>query len=110
MEIKETPVFSRRLPEVMDDEEYAFLQFSLIVHPQQGVVIPGTGGIRKLRWGASGRGKRGGARIIYFVALDDDQILMLYVYAKNEQGDLSEPQKKALRTIVEAEYGSRSPR
>lgn len=49
------------------------------------------------------------ARIIYFVALDDAQILMLYVYAKNDRGDLSEPQKKALRAVVEAEYGSRTP-
>lgn len=108
MEIKETPVFTRRLPEVMDDEEYAFLQFALIANPQLGAVIPGTGGIRKLRWPGSGRGKRGGARIIYFVALADDQILMLYVYTKNEQADLSEPQKKVLRTLVEAEYGRRS--
>ena len=109
MEIKETPVFSRRLPDVMDDEEYAFLQFARVVNPQMGVVIPGTGGIRKMRWAGSGRGKRGGARIIYFVALDDGQILMLYVYAKNDRGDLSESQKKALRAIVEAEYGSRTP-
>ncbi len=109
MEIKETPVFSRRLPDVMDDDEYAFLQFALVVNPQMGVVIPGTGGIRKLRWAGSGRGKRGGARIIYFAALADGQILMLYVYAKNDRGDLSETQKKALRTIVEAEYGSRTP-
>lgn len=109
MEIKETPVFSRRLPDVMDDEEYAFLQFALVVNPQMGVVIPGTGGIRKLRWAGSGRGKRGGARIIYFAALADEQILMLYVYAKNDLGDLSEPQKKALRMVVEAEYGSRTP-
>lgn len=61
MEIEETPVLSRRLPEVMDDEEYAFLRFSLIVHPQQGVVVPGTGGIRKLRWGAGGESGAGHA-------------------------------------------------
>ena len=109
MEIKETPVFSRRLPDVMDDEEYAFLQYALVVNPQMGAVIPGSGGIRKLRWAGSGRGKRGGVRIIYFVALADEQILMLYVYAKNDRGDLSEPQKKALRMVVEAEYGSRTP-
>lgn len=108
MEIKETPVFTRRLPEVMDDLEYAYLQSALIANPRLGVVIPGTGGIRKLRWSASGRGKRGGARIIYFVAVPDEQILMLYVYTKNERDDLTEPQKKALRLIVEAEYGGRT--
>jgi hypothetical protein len=106
MEIRETPIFSRRLVDLLADEEYAFLQFSLIANPQQGVVVPGTGGIRKLRWGASGRGKRGGVRIIYYVALANEQILMLYVYAKNERDDLSEAQKKALRMVVEAEYGS----
>lgn len=103
MEIKETPAFSRRLPEVMDDDEYALLQFSLILNPLQGAVIPGTGGIRKLRWAASGRGKRGGARVIYFVALSQEQILMLYIYPKNEQDDLSDAQRRALRAIVEAE-------
>jgi hypothetical protein len=104
MEIKETPAFSRRLSEVMDDDEYALLQFSLILNPLQGSVIPGTGGIRKLRWAASGRGKRGGARVIYFAALSQEQILMLYIYSKNEQGDLSDAQRRVLRAIVEAEY------
>lgn len=107
MEIRETPVFSRRLPEIMDDDEYALLQFSLMLNPLQGSVIPGTGGIRKLRWAASGRGKRGGARIIYFAALPQEQLLMLYIYPKNEQADLSDSQRKALRVIVEAEYGDR---
>jgi hypothetical protein len=107
MEIKETPVFTRRLPEVMDDREYAFLQSALIANPQLGTVIPGTVGIRKMRWSASGRGKRGGARVIYFAALADGQILMLYVYTKNERDDLTEGQKQALRAIVEAEYGGR---
>lgn len=108
MQIKETPVFTRRLPDVMDDDEYAFLQIALVTNPQLGVVIPGTGGIRKVRWAGSGRGKRGGARVIYFAALADGQILMLYVYAKNDRGDLSEAQKGALRAVVEAEYGSRT--
>lgn len=106
MEIEETPVFTRRLPEVLDDDEYALLQLSLVLNPLQGVVIPGTGGIRKLRWAASGRGKRGGARILYFAALPQDQLLMLYIYPKNEQGDLSDAQRKALRAVVASEYAS----
>lgn len=109
MEIKETSIFTRQLPEVMDDDEYAFLQLALIMNPQIGSVIPGTGGIRKLRWAGSGRGKRGGSRVIYFVAVAEEQILMLYVYTKNERGDLSEAQKKVLRSVVEAEYGTPKP-
>ncbi len=102
--------FSRRITELLADEEYAFLQFSLIVHPKRGVVIPGTGGIRKMRWAGSGQGKRGGIRIIYYAALANEQILMLYAYAKNDREDLSEVQRKALRIVVEAEYGAEAVR
>lgn len=105
MEIKETPLFTRRLPELLDDDEYALLQAALIVNPRAGTAITGTGGIRKLRWAGSGRGKRGGARVIYFAALQHETILMLYAYAKNEQEDLSQAQKKALRSLVRVEFG-----
>ena len=105
MEIKETPLFTRRVLELMDDDEYALLQASLLVNPALGATIPGAGGIRKARWAGSGRGQRGGARVIYFAALSHETILMLYIYAKNEQEDLSEAQKKALRTVVKAEFG-----
>ena len=105
MEIKETPLFTRRVSELLDDDAYALLQAALIVNPAVGAAIPGTGGIRKVRWAGSGRGKRGGARVIYFAALGHGTILMLYIYAKNEQEDLSEAQKKALRDVVRAEFG-----
>jgi mRNA-degrading endonuclease RelE of RelBE toxin-antitoxin system len=104
MEIKETPLFTRRVPELMDDDEYTLLQAALVVNPRLGTVIRGTGGIRKLRWSGSGRGKRGGTRIIYFAALEYDTILMLYIYPKNEQEDLSVAQTKALQEVVRAEY------
>ena len=105
MEIKETPLFTRRVSELLDDDDYAMLQAALIVNPGVGVTIPGTGGIRKVRWAGSGRGKRGGARVIYFAALSQSTILMLYIYGKNEQEDLSQAQKKALRSVVRAEFG-----
>lgn len=67
--------------------------------------MPGTGGIRKVRWAGSSRGKRGGVRVLYYFAVAHDRLLMLYVFAKNEQEDLSDAQRKALRAIVQAEYG-----
>lgn len=104
VEIKETPLFTRRIPELMDDDEYALLPAALLVNPRAGVVIPGTGGIRKVRWSGSDRGKRGGTPVIYFAAIEHDTTLMLYAYPRNEQDDLSEVQKKALRAFVRAEF------
>ncbi len=60
--------------------------------------------MRKLRWAAQGRGKRGGVRVIYYWAVVQDKILMLFMYAKNEQDDLTPDQLKVLRRIVEEEY------
>jgi hypothetical protein len=105
MEIKETPLFTRRVSELLNDDAYALLQAALIVNPAVGAAIPGTGGIRKVRWAASGRGKRGGAQVIYFAALGYETLLMLYIYAGGEQDDLTEAQKKALRDVVRAEFG-----
>ncbi|HEX2078162.1 MAG TPA: type II toxin-antitoxin system RelE/ParE family toxin, partial [Longimicrobium sp.] len=79
-------------------------QAALIVNSQVGATLPGAGGIREARWAGSGRGKRGGERV-YFAALGRETILMLYIHAKNEQQDLSEAQKKALRGVVRAEFG-----
>lgn len=75
-----------------------------MTRPDLGKVIPGSGGIRKLRWGVEKRGKRGGARFIYYWAKDDDQILMLFVFAKNEADDLTKDQIAQLRAVVEKEY------
>ena len=72
--------------------------------PGTGDLIQGSGGIRKIRWGASGRGKRGGARIIYYWANNHDQIFMLFAYAKNERDDLTKGQLSALRDIVISEF------
>jgi hypothetical protein len=66
--------------------------------------MPGGGGLRKIRWGAQVRGKRGGVRIIYYWAVPQDRIVMLFIYAKSEQDDLSAAQLKVLRRIIEEEY------
>jgi hypothetical protein len=62
----ETSVFTRAVLETLTDEEYRALQTALIVRPSQGAVKPGTGGLRKMRWGVAGRGKRGGVRAVYY--------------------------------------------
>ena len=67
----------------MSDDEYSELQRALIANPETGAVVPGSGGIRKLRWGVAGRGKRGGIRVIYFLRTRQGQIWMLTLYPKN---------------------------
>ena len=62
----ETPIFTKRIQKAMDDDTYAALQQELVKRPDAGDVIQGSGGIRKVRWGGSGRGKRGGSRMLYF--------------------------------------------
>lgn len=81
--------FRRRCKGILDDEELcAFIDW-LAGCPEAGKVIPRSGGLRKVRWAAKGHGKRGGARVIYFWWLADDKILLLDIYAKNEQENLS---------------------
>ena len=79
----ETKLFSRLVEEYLSDEEYAALQQALIANPELGSVIPGSGGVRKMRWGVAGRGKRGGLRVIYFLRTQRGQIWMLTLYTKN---------------------------
>jgi len=104
MIIIETPIFTRRLKTIIDDDQYRELQNELITRPDVGKVIPGSGGIRKLRWGASGRGKRGGNRIIYYWFSQKEVILMLLIYPKAEQDDLTPEQLRTLKNFVEREF------
>ena len=104
MVIIETSAFTRRVTALLSDDEYRGLQATLVERPKAGPVIPGSRGIRKLRWSASGRGKRGGARVIYYWATEQDHLLMLFIYTKNESEDLTRDQIKTLRQIVEREY------
>jgi mRNA-degrading endonuclease RelE of RelBE toxin-antitoxin system len=97
----ETSVFTRHLTEVMSDDEYRFLQKELMANPQKGALIRKSGGLRKLRWSAEGRGKRGGLRVIYYWVGTAHQIYMLYIYPKAKQENLTPAQLKALRQIIE---------
>jgi hypothetical protein len=104
MVIFETSIFTKKIIALLNDEEYRTLQNILVERPDSGDIIQGSGGIRKIRWAASGRGKRGGARVIYYWATQHDQIFMLYAYAKNERDTLTKDQLSILRDIVVAEF------
>jgi hypothetical protein len=97
----ETNLFTKQLAAYLSDNEYRELQGFLIEKPNAGDLIQGTGGLRKLRWGAGGKGKRGGIRIIYYWQTMQNQIYMMTLYAKNEMKDLSAKEKKLLRLMVE---------
>ena len=104
MVFRETRALSRRVDELLSDEDFRLMQVSLLLRPVQGSVIPGSGGLRKMRWALPGRGKSGGARIIYYWFVAESVIFLLSMYAKNEQADLSPQQLKLLRQAVEAEF------
>ncbi|MGB7219865.1 MAG: type II toxin-antitoxin system RelE/ParE family toxin [Vicinamibacterales bacterium] len=104
MRFVETPIFTRVLTRLIGDDEYRNLQVALMLRPEQGPVIPGTGGLRKVRWARPGAGKRGGLRIIYYWAPVERAFYMLYVYAKNEQGDLTRAQARGLGQLVREEF------
>jgi hypothetical protein len=97
----ETSAFTRRITALLADEEYGRLQQALEARPATGAIIKGSGGIRKFRWATPGKGKSGGARIIYYWHAPHDTILMLAAYAKGEKQDLTDEEVKALRRVVE---------
>jgi len=99
----ETTAFTRRVVEVMSDDEYRKLQQALLARPTHGDLIPGTGGARKVRWGGQGAGKRGGFRIIYYWHAARQIFLMLYLYSKAEQGDLTPTQRRAVGIVIKEE-------
>lgn len=97
----ETGLFTKLVLEYLTDAQYAELQQSLMRDPEAGPVIPGSGGVRKLRWGASGRGKRGGYRVIYYVRNAHGVIWMLTMYPKTVAESIPAHVLRQIRKEVE---------
>lgn len=105
MRFLETSVFTRAVVDLMDDEVYRSVQLALLLRPESGSTIRGSGGLRKLRWSLKGKGKRGGIRVIYFWDEASETFYMLYVYRKSVQEDLTAQQRKVLSRLVREEFG-----
>ncbi len=84
----------------LDDDELRDLQHYLCLHPESGYIAPGTGGLGKIRWGAQGKGKRGGARVIYVDFASYKKIYLISAYPKNEKIDLTESEKTEIKRLV----------
>jgi hypothetical protein len=84
MEFIETSIFTRLIYKYLSEDEYLGLQGFLLKYPETGKVVPGSGGVRKLRWAISGKGKSRGIRVIYYLRKSKDEIWMLTVYGKSE--------------------------
>src|SRR2546422_6166420 len=104
MRFVETPVFTKAVTAVLDDDRYRFLQLALVLRPEQGSLIRGSGGLRKLRWAIPGLGKRGGARVIYYWDKPTETFYMLFLYTKREHGDLTPEQTKILGRLIRKEF------
>jgi len=95
----EAPIFSKLIYDYLNEDEYAALQWTLAVRPETGKVIPGSGGLRRIRCSAKGKGKRGGTRIIYYFQKENGEIWLITIYAKSEAEKIP---TKTLKEIKEA--------
>ncbi len=100
MELIETPVFTKKITEILSDSEYSELQWALVANPEAGSLIQGGAGIRKLRWRIPNRGKRGGLRVVYYLYSSEDKIYLLLPYCKSESEGLTKRQVMILAEYV----------
>lgn len=84
MEFIESSIFTKYVHDYLSDDEYFGLQNFLLKYPEFGKVVPGSGGVRKVRWAMAGKGKSGGVRVIYYFKRQDDEIWLLTIYSKSE--------------------------
>lgn len=98
--VVEMPVFIKRVAGLLSDSDREALVVFLAGNPDAGAVVPGTGGIRKLRWAAKGKGKSGGVRVIYFVGGEIRPIFLLTVYGKGQKGDLSGAERAEFKQTI----------
>lgn len=97
----ETHIFTEDVKELLSDDEYLEFQQFMADNPDWGDVIQNTGGLRKVRCAAKGKGKRGGVRVIYYHKVSESQIRLLLIYKKGIQDDLSGDEKRQLKTLNE---------
>ena len=102
MQVFATKIYERAIRKLLSDDSRREMEAAIVADPAAAPVMPGTGGIRKLRWAGSGRGKRGGIRTIYFHHAGPEAIYMLTAYAKAAREDLSPSEKRALARLVAA--------
>jgi mRNA-degrading endonuclease RelE of RelBE toxin-antitoxin system len=88
MEFIEATYFTKYVYSYLTDDEYSGLQSYLLQFPESGKIVPGSGGVRKLRWAMSGMGKRGGVRVIYYFKKPEDEIWLLTIYSKSETDNI----------------------
>jgi len=100
-EFVETPFFTKALTHYLSDDEYAELQGFLTQHPEAGDIVRGSGGVRKLRWGVRGRGKRGGLRVIYYLHRARSEIWLITLYGKNVRENIPAHVLKRMKEAIE---------
>jgi hypothetical protein len=96
-----TKQYEREAKRLLTETEISAMETSIAADPEAHPIIIGTGGIRKARWGRQGKGKSSGVRVIYYYWNADNEVYMLYVYAKKEQADLDPASRKAAKSFVE---------
>ena len=96
-----TTRYEREAKRLLTEVEIDAMEASIAADPEANPVVPGTGGVRKARWSRQGRGRRGGVRVIYYYWVSDNEVYMLYLYAKNEQADMDAAGRKEARKLVE---------
>jgi hypothetical protein len=101
MTFTEHPAFTRRIMELLTDDEYKEFQAELAREPAKGDVIPGLGGLRKIRLALRGGGKRGGARVLYLLFVEAEVIFLVYVFTKGDFADLPPDKRKAIKHLVD---------
>lgn len=106
MVIIETPTFTRMITALLNDEDYRSLQHVLAANPETGDIVPGGGGIRKIRFALPGKGKRGGVRVIYYWQKSKESIFMLIAYVKSRKSNLTTEETAILKRLIkEIEHG-----
>lgn len=100
MTVVETPAFLRAAGALLNDEERSEMIAFVAANPEAGDLIPGTGGVRKLRWAAGGKGKRGGVRVIYYFHDNWIPVFLLDIYAKNVKENLTMAERNAMKKRI----------